>query len=337
MTQARWWHQDSPGVVACELCPRQCRLQEGETGFCGVRQASGGAIQALSYGGSSGFAVDPIEKKPLFHFLPGTPVLSFGGVGCNLACDFCQNWQLAWSLDLARLVPARPADVVALAKVHRCPSVAFTYNEPIVAAEFVLDAAAACHEANLNTVAVTAGFILEPARSDFFATMDAANIDLKGIRDTFYRRHSQASVAPILETLEHVARQGRTWLEITNLLIPGENDAEADVRDLAAWVAEHCGPHVPLHLTAFHPAHRLLEVPSTPISTLRSANTWARAEGLRYVYLGNVLGSDGSDTCCPACSEVLLRRNGFRLSESRLSRGACTACGRSLEGRFEPA
>lgn len=336
MIPARWWHRAEAGLVVCDLCPRSCRLREGQAGFCGVRRAEGGRLHALSYGQASGFAVDPVEKKPLYHLLPGSSVLSFGGIGCNLACDFCQNWRLSQGAHLSLLVPAEPASVVAMALDHGCPSVAFTYNEPIVAAESVVDTALACREAGLLTVAVTAGVIAEPAREAFFGAMDAANVDLKSLREAFYQKHCQGHLAPVLETLAHVAKQKRTWLEITCLLIPGENDGEGEVRDLAAWIASHCGPHTPLHLSAFHPDHRLLHLPPTSAATLLAARTWARAEGLHHVYLGNVQEADGSDTHCPGCGGLLIHRRGFRVLANRLAEGACPDCGTPLGGRFSP-
>lgn len=336
MIPARWWHREGADTVVCDLCPRGCHLHEGQIGFCGVRQVVDGGLRALSYGQASGFAVDPVEKKPLYHVLPGSSVLSFGGVGCNLACDFCQNARLSQGAPLSYLVPARPEAVVAKALSHRCPSVAFTYNEPIVSAESAVDTALACREAGLLTMAVTAGTIREHARETFFEAMDAANVDLKSFREAFYRKHCQGHLRPVLETLEHVARRGRTWLEITCLLIPGENDGEDEVREMAAWIATHCGPHIPLHLTAFHPDHRLLNLRSTPVATLVAARAWAQAEGLHHVYLGNVPRTGGSDTRCPTCGGLLIQREGFRVLANRLQGSTCPGCRYDLPGLFAP-
>jgi pyruvate formate lyase activating enzyme len=331
---ARWWRRVGPDRIQCELCPHCCLVKEGRTGFCGVRRMEHGEMSSLVQESTSGLGVDPIEKKPLYHFFPGSRVLSFGTLGCTLGCDFCQNAGLSRAKDAALLRPARPEELVSLARAEGCAGVAFTYNEPIVSAEWCLEVAAACREAGLHTIAVTSGYIGEAARAEFFGGMDAANVDLKSFSDAFYRRHCLGTLRPVLETLEFLAQEGKTWLEITTLIIPGENDREAEISALAAWVAQHVGPEVPLHLSAFHPAHRLVDHPRTPPDTLRRAQGIAREQGLRHVYLGNLAEPEGGTTFCSTCGLALIQREGFRILANRLADGACPSCGSVLAGRF---
>ena len=331
---ARWWRPIAPDTARCELCPRNCLLKEGRTGFCGMRRMEGGALQTLAFGATSGLCVDPIEKKPLYHFLPGSRVLSFGMLGCTLDCDFCQNAGLSRGKDPHLLRPASIAELVDIAREEGCLGVAFTYNEPIVSIEWCLEVAAACREAGLFTVAVTSGYVSGSARSEFFGAMDAANVDLKGFSEAFYRRHCGGSLQPVLETLEAIAQEGQTWLEVTTLLIPGENNGEREIVALSEWIAGHLGRDVPLHFTAFHPAHRLLDRPPTPLSTLRRARKIAQGKGLRHVYTGNVLDAEGSTTFCPGCGGKLIAREGFRILSNRLRNGRCPDCGAPIPGRF---
>lgn len=333
MKSAHWWRSIEDGRVQCELCPRGCHLSDGQKGFCQVRRAEGHTLVTDAYGVSSGFCVDPIEKKPLYHFHPESQVLSFGTIGCNLGCIFCQNWPL--SRGQARLNATRPEDIVRMAQAQDCKGVAFTYNEPIVSAEFCMDVAAACREAGLATIAVSGGYISGKAREDFFDAMDAANVDLKGFREAFYREYCAGSLAPVLETLEFLARRKRTWLEVTTLLIPGANDSEADLQAQSQWMAEHLGPDVPLHFTAFHPAYKLLDRPRTPMATLEAAREIAEGEGLRYVYLGNVRDGNAGTTWCHACGRCLIEREGFDVSFLDLKHGACPDCGEPLPGVFD--
>ncbi len=280
--------------------------------------------------------MDPIEKKPLYHFLPGTEVLSFGSLGCNLSCTFCQNWSLSRADDLSRLEASTPEAIVRTALAHRCAGVAFTYNEPVVSAEYCLEVAQACHEAGLKTMAVTAGYISGAAREAFFQGMDAANVDLKGFSEAFYHHYCGARLAPVMETLEYLARETRVWLELTTLLIPGANDTHAELEAFTAWVANNLGQEVPLHFSAFHPAHHLLDRPATPLESLQQARGIARQNGLHFVYLGNVRGPEGSTTFCPGCGAVVLARDGYRVTARNLAGGACAACGRVVPGRFAP-
>ena len=331
---ARWWREAGPGKAFCELCPHGCLLREGQTGFCGVRRFESGALKSLVFGATSGICVDPIEKKPLYHFLPGSRVLSFGTLGCTLACDFCQNASLSQEKEFDQLRPARIDDLVALAKAHDCIGVAFTYNEPIVSSEWCLEVAAAFRQAGLQTVAVTSGYISRMAREEFFGAMDATNVDLKSFSETFYKRHCLGSLQPVLETLEYLAKEKRVWLEVTTLIIPGENDDEREIRDLAEWMVSHLGPQIPLHFSAFHPAHRLTDHPRTPSFTLRRAREIAMECGLAFVYTGNILDPEGSTTFCAACGRALIERDGFQVTQNRQEENRCPDCGTHLPGRF---
>lgn len=333
MKAARWWRPMEGGRVLCELCPRGCSLAEGQKGYCQARRVEGHALVTDAYGVSSGFCVDPIEKKPLYHFHPGAQVLSFGTSGCNLGCSFCQNWPL--SRGQARLHATQPEDIVRMAQAQECLGVAFTYNEPIVSAEFCIDVALACREAGLATIAVTSGYISDKAREAFFDAMDAANVDLKGFTEAFYRDYCAGRLAPVLETLAYLARRKRTWLEVTTLLIPGANDDEQGLQAQARWMVEHLGTEVPLHFSAFHPDYRLMDRPRTPLASLQRAREIAEGQGLRHVYLGNVRDEDGGTTWCHACGRCLIEREGFEVAFLDLVRGTCPECGATLAGVFE--
>jgi pyruvate formate lyase activating enzyme len=336
---ARWWETTDDGRVRCTLCPRDCRLSEGQAGFCFVRRNEGGKLVAAAYGRSTGFAVDPIEKKPLAHFRPGSTVLSFGTAGCNLGCRFCQNWDIS----KARLAERRSEDaltpeaVVALAQEAGAPGIAFTYNDPVIWAEWAIDVADAAHAAGLFTVFVTAGFVTAAPRAELFRHMDAANVDLKGFTEQFYARRTLSHLAPVLETLEYLAKETKVWTEVTNLLIPGENDAPEETRALAAWIRDHMGVDVPLHLTAFHPDYKMTDLPPTPPSTLTRAREIAKAEGLRYVYTGNVHDPAGQTTFCPGCGTAVIARDWHDVRAVALDGSACARCGTAIAGRFETA
>ncbi len=323
------------GQVACELCPRGCRLREGQRGVCFVRSCRAGELVLDTYGRSTGLCVDPIEKKPLYHFLPGTPVLSFGTAGCNLLCKFCQNWQTSRARDWQRgSVAAAPETIAQTAQGEGCPSVAMTYNDPVVFYEYAVDVADACHRRGVRTVAVTAGYIAAQARAEFFRHFDAANIDLKGFSERFYRDLCGADLKTVLDTLIHVRARTQTWLEITTLLIPGENDGEAELDAMTRWLGANLGADVPLHFSAFHPDFRLLDRPATSPATLRRARDIARANGLRHVYTGNITDRDGSTTFC-VCGEPLITRVGYRVASSALtSTNTCPACAAPCPGRF---
>ena len=332
---ARWWHTDGDRIV-CDLCPHACRLKDGQRGLCFVRAREGDRLVLTTYGRSSGFCVDPIEKKPLYHFYPGSSVLSFGTAGCNLSCKFCQNWDISHSREMDRLADrASPEAIARAAKDAGSASVAFTYNEPIIFAEYAMDTADACHEIGIRTVAVTAGYINPQPRVDFFAKMDAANVDLKAFTEEFYRKQAGASIGPVKDTIRYLARETSVWIEVTTLVIPGLNDSDRELRDLSAWLAREAGADVPLHLSAFHPAHNVRDIPPTPAATLRRAREIAMGEGLRYVYTGNVRDEDGGATICPGCHATVIARDWYDITDHRLNPGGiCGACGHVIAGRF---
>ena len=333
----RYWQLLDDGRLQCDVCPRHCRLHEGQRGLCFVRARQDDAIVLTTYGRSSGFCIDPIEKKPLNHFLPGTPVLSFGTAGCNLACKFCQNWDISTSRAFDTLADAAtPAELADAAVRHHCRSVAFTYNDPVVFLEYAVDTAIACRERGITPVAVTAGYVCPEPRAELFAHMDAANVDLKGFSEGFYRRICAGRLAPVLETLEFVKHETDCWLEITTLLIPGLNDSDAELDALTMWVVDRLGPDVPLHFSAFHPDFRLRDRPPTPPETLSRARGIARANGVRYAYTGNVHDPEGQSTWCHACGGLLIERDWYELGAWNLdASGCCTACGEPLPGVFE--
>ena len=332
---ARYWHRLDDGRVQCDVCPRECRLRAGQHGFCYVRANEGGRLVLTTYGRSSGFCLDPIEKKPLNHFYPGSGVLSFGTAGCNLGCRFCQNWQISTARETDPLQhDASPRAIARAAHDWRARSVAVTYNDPVIFTEYAIDVAVACRELGIRTVAVTAGYVHPEARRDLFAVMDAANVDLKGFTEHFYRHLTGGRPRTVLDTLVYL-RGTDVWLEITTLLIPGHNDADADLTAMFRWVATELGPDVPHHLTAFHPAHRLRDVSNTPMATLRRARDLAHDAGLRHVYLGNVRDAEGSTTRCARCDDALITRDGYRITGYHLTPdGACPHCGAVLPGRF---
>lgn len=333
---ARWWHPLADGRIQCDLCPRDCQLHEGQRGACFVRQMQDGAMQLTTYGRSSGFCIDPIEKKPLNHFHPGSSVLSFGTAGCNLACKFCQNWDISRSKDMDRLMEeATPAMIADAARRHGADAVAYTYNDPVIFAEYAIDTALACREQGICNVAVTAGYIhAEPAR-EFFAVMDAANVDLKAFTDDFYRSLCGARLQPVLDTLSYLHHDTDCWLEITTLLIPGRNDSADEIAALSAWIARELGPDVPLHFTAFHPDWKLDDIPPTPPATLTQARRIARDAGLNHVYTGNVHDSEGGTTYCPGCHAALIVRDWYEIRRYDLDPlGQCPHCRSRLAGCF---
>ncbi|MCL4525140.1 MAG: AmmeMemoRadiSam system radical SAM enzyme [Gammaproteobacteria bacterium] len=337
MHPGRYWHQLADGRIQCDLCPRDCRLQEGQRGACFVRMREGNTMVLTTYGRSSGFCIDPIEKKPLNHFYPGSSVLSFGTAGCNLACKFCQNWDISKSREMDRLQDqASPTSIAATARSLDVKSVAFTYNDPVIFAEYAMDTADACHAVGIKTVAVTAGYIHAQPRAEFFAKMDATNVDLKAFTDEFYFKLTGAHLAPVLETLEYIVKETRTWLEITTLLIPGHNDSEAEIRAAAEWMMGHLGPDVPLHFSAFHPDYRMPDVPATPADTLVRARRVAMETGLHYVYTGNVHDQEGDTTFCPGCGAALIVRDWYQILSYHLTpEGHCPHCGHGIAGHFE--
>ncbi len=331
------WRALEDGRIECMVCPRACRLREGQRGACTVRARRGDALVLTTYGRSSGFCVDPIEKKPLYHFLPGSPVLSFGTAGCNLACRFCQNWDISKARETDVLCDAAsPAQIARTARRLGCRSVAFTYNDPAVFLEYADDVAAACRVEGIRTVAVTAGYVWGEARKHLFRHIDAANVDLKAFSEDFYRRLCGGRLAPVLDTLRYLREETAVWLEITTLLIPGENDSDAELDELTRWVVADLGADTPLHFSAFHPDWRLRDRPPTPIGTLRRAREIAQANGLHHAYTGNLPDAEGSTTRCAACGAPLISHSGYDLVRYNLDGGGrCGTCGAPCAGVFE--
>jgi len=333
---ARWWHMLDDGRMQCDLCPRDCRLHEGQRGACFVRQRTGDAMVLTTYGRSSGFCIDPIEKKPLNHFYPGSSILSFGTAGCNLACKFCQNWDISKSRDMDSLMDeASPAAIAEAAAANGAQSVAFTYNDPVIFAEYAMDVADACHARGIQTVAVTAGYIHDAPRREFFAKMDAANVDLKAFTDDFYVKLCGAHLKPVLDTLVYLKHETGVWFEITTLLIPGKNDSEAEITAMCQWIRKELGPDVPLHFSAFHPDYKMDDTPATPPATLTRARNIALGAGLNYVYTGNVHDEKGGSTWCPKCRAPLILRDWYRIDDYRVTPdGRCPDCNTPLAGKF---
>jgi pyruvate formate lyase activating enzyme len=332
-----YWQRLADGRVQCDVCPRHCKLHEGQQGLCFVRANEGGQVVLTTYGRSSGFCVDPIEKKPLNHFLPGTPILSFGTAGCNLACRFCQNWDISKSREIDTLSDeASPETIAQTAERLGCRSVAFTYNDPTVFLEYAVDVAKACRERGIKTVAVTAGYICPDPRVELYRHMDAANVDLKGFTESFYEKISGGQLQPVLDTLVYLKKNTNVWLEITNLMIPGHNDSEKETDEMTRWIVKNLGPDVPLHFTAFHPDWKMMDVPSTPPLTLIRAREIAMKNGILYAYTGNVSYEEGDSTFCPKCGEKVIGRDRYELTAWNLTdAGKCRSCGTQIPGVFE--
>lgn len=333
----KYWHKLEDGRVQCDLCPRYCHIKEGKQGFCFVRENFQGAVVLNTYGRSSGFCVDPIEKKPLNHFLPGTPVLSFGTAGCNLGCKFCQNWDISKSREIDTLADeASPETIARAAQSLGCRSVAYTYNDPVIFHEYAIDVAKACKEVDIKSVAVTAGYVCAEPRAEFYRYMDAANVDLKAFSETFYHKLTGSHLEPVLETLKYLKHETKVWLELTTLLIPGENDSEAELEAMSQWVVEELGPDVPMHFSAFHPDWKMRDYPPTPPATLSMARRIALKNGLQYAYVGNVHDPAGDSTYCHQCDALLIGRDWYELSEWNLTAtGKCQSCGAACAGVFE--
>ncbi|RDH86172.1 MAG: AmmeMemoRadiSam system radical SAM enzyme [endosymbiont of Escarpia spicata] len=333
----KYWHALEDGRVQCDLCPRFCHIKEGRQGFCFVRENRGGEVVLTTYGRSSGFCVDPIEKKPLNHYLPGTPVLSFGTAGCNLACKFCQNWDISKSRETHTLADEASPEMIARAALDLgCRSVAYTYNDPVIFHEYAIDVAQACHEVGVQSVAVTAGYVCPEPREAFYHHMDAANIDLKAFTESFYHKLTGSHLQPVLETLQYLKHETSVWFELTTLLIPGENDSESELEEMTQWVADKLGPDVPMHFSAFHPSWKMMDTPSTPLATLTLARGIAMKNGVRYAYVGNVHDPKGDSTWCHQCGELLIGRDWYQLSDWNLTpEGKCKACGAACAGVIE--
>ena len=337
----RYWHRLNDGRVQCDLCPRFCKLREGQRGLCFVRACGPDGMVLTTYGRSSGFCIDPIEKKPLNHFLPGTPILSFGTAGCNLTCKFCQNWSISKAREFDKLQDlASPAAIAQAAMQTKCRSVAYTYNDPVIFLEYAVDTAKACRERGIKNVAVTAGYICPDPRAEFYKWMDAANVDLKAFTEKFYNELCTSKLSKVLDTLKYLKHETDVWFEITDLIIPGENDSEKEIDEMTSWVVKHLGPDVPMHFSAFHPDWKMMDKPRTPKSTLARAREIALANGVRYAYTGNIHDFDGHSTYCHACNHRLIGRDWYELSDWNIRfdgnySGNCSNCGSRVAGVFE--
>lgn len=333
----KYWHTLDDGRIQCDVCPRNCKLREGQRGLCFVRANLDNQIKLTTYGRSSGYCIDPIEKKPLNHFLPGSPVLSFGTAGCNLACKFCQNWDISKSRDIDTLADAAmPEDIAKAAQSLNCLSVAYTYNDPVIFMEYAIDVAKECHKLGINSVAVSAGYTNPEPRKELYSYMDAANIDLKSFSEDFYYKITGSHLQPVLDTLVYLKKETKVWFEITNLVIPEENDSDAELEGMSEWIMTHLGPDVPLHFSAFHPDWKMMDKPSTPFMTLQRAREIALKAGLHYVYTGNVHDTVGSSTYCPNCKLPVIVRDWYQILDYRLDdTGHCSNCQTKIAGVFK--
>jgi pyruvate formate lyase activating enzyme len=330
--EGRWWEQEAGNRVHCFLCPRHCHIHDGQSGFCFIRVNRGGKLYSVGYGSPAALQVDPIEKKPLNHFLPGTRVFSMGTAGCNMGCFFCQNWDISKSRqDQVHSQAVAPDQVPLLAKKHNCPSIAFTYNEPTIWGEYVVDICREAKRQGLKTVMVTNGYITREAFHDIYDHIDAANVDLKAFTENFYGKITLTHLQPVLDTLRWLKGETDVWFEITNLMIPTLNDDPGETRRLADWILENLGPDVPLHFTAFHPDFKLQDKPRTPPETLHLARAIALQAGLHFVYEGNIY-SEAGNTNCPECGNLLIRRSWHTVETNRMSNGACPQCGYRVPG-----
>ncbi len=332
---ARWWKTVEGKTIKCLLCPRHCVLREGQHGFCFTRQNHQGSMVLNTYGKPCGMGIDPVEKKPLNHFYPGSSVLSFGTIGCNLDCSFCQNSSLSRSKNIDLYQEAvSPETIAYTAKKSECTSVAFTYNEPIVFAEYAIETAKAAHALGLKTIAVTNGYIENVSRKEFFKDIDAANVDLKAFSNTFYKELTSSSLKPVLETLLYLKKETNIWLEITNLLIPGKNDDVEELKRMCNWIVSHLDSNVPLHFSAFHPSFKMMDIPSTSLDIIQRAYEIALSEGVNYVYSGNIYYKKGDITFCPECKSELIVRNGYEIERIELKENCCFKCGHVIDGCF---
>lgn len=333
--EARWWEESKNNKLLCTLCPRYCEIGPGQAGFCYIRQNINGKLYSIGYGRPTGFAIDPIEKKPLNHFYPGTKILSFGTAGCNLGCKFCQNWTTSKAkLDDSNSIIASPEDVVLLAKRYGTPSIAYTYNDPTIFGEFVIDVANLARQENIKSVMVTAGYIDKEARKDIYKNIDAANVDLKAFTEEFYFKNTYSHINYVLDTLMWIKHDTDVWLEITTLLIPGENDSDDEIKKECDWILKNLGDEVPIHFTAFHPDFKMMNKKSTPHTTLTNAKSIALSAGIKYVYLGNVHDSKNQSTFCNNCNSLLIERNWHQINLVNLRGSKCKICGNKLSGVF---
>jgi pyruvate formate lyase activating enzyme len=333
---ARWWQTLPDGRIHCYLCPRHCHIGEGQHGFCFIRENVGGELVQLGYGRPAALAIDPIEKKPLFHFHPGSAILSLGTAGCNLGCQFCQNFDISKARSVQQSSGhMSPEEIVDLAIAHGAPSIAFTYNEPTIWAEFVIDIARAAHKAGLRTVMVSNGYITREAFFEVYQHIDAVNVDVKGFTENFYSKITLSHLAPVLDVLRWLRRETNVWFELTNLMIPGLNDAPEETNELCDWILGELGDDVPLHFTAFHPDFKMLDRERTPSETIHRARLLAQARGLKYVYEGNVVTKEGGNTVCPTCRSVIIRRSWHQVESCEVQSGRCPHCNAAIAGRFD--
>jgi pyruvate formate lyase activating enzyme len=332
---AKWWETADNGKILCTLCPRYCTIGNGQAGFCYIRQNIDNKLYSIGYGRPTGFAIDPIEKKPLNHFYPGSNILSFGTAGCNLGCKFCQNWSTSKAkLDNTNSMYASPEDVIKLAKQYDSPSIAFTYNDPTIFGEYVIDISKLAGEENINSVMVTAGYIDKNARKEVYKYIDAANVDLKAFSEQFYHKITSSHLNDVLDTLVWLKNETSIWFEITTLLIPGENDSEEELKEMCYWIVNNLGENIPLHFTAFHPDFKMLNKSRTLAKTLLTARQIAMAEGINYCYVGNVYHDEGQATYCPNCKKELIKRNWHSIVKIDLIGNSCPECGHKINGRF---
>lgn len=333
--EAKWWEPTENGKILCTLCPRYCKIGEGQPGFCYIRQNHKGKLVTLGYGKPTGFAIDPVEKKPLNHFLPGTKILSFGTAGCNLGCKFCQNWSISKAkLDDSNSLKAAPEDVVKLAKENDAPSIAYTYNDPTIFGEYVIDISKLAREENIKSVMVTAGYIDKEARKDVYKYIDAANVDLKGFTERFYWKNTYSHLNDVLDTLVWLKNETEVWMEITTLLIPDENESEEEIKSECEWILKNLGDSVPLHFTAFHPDFRMIDKERTPGYLLTRARNIAISMGIKYCYVGNVRNVEGQTTFCPGCGTALIQRDWHIVISNNLKNNRCNKCGTEIVGIF---
>lgn len=335
LKEAKWWRNTEHNKILCTLCPRYCEIGNGQIGFCFIRQNINGKLYTTGYGRPTGFAIDPIEKKPLNHFLPGTNILSFGTAGCNLGCKFCQNWSISKAkLDETNALIASPEDIVKMAKQYSTPSIAFTYNEPTIFGEYVIDISQLAHEERIRSVMVTNGYIDKDARKDIYKFIDAANVDLKAFTEKFYFEKTLSQLEPVLDTIKWLKNETDVWLEITTLLIPNENDSSEEIKSECNWILENLGDSIPLHFTAFHPDFKMRDKEATTLSTLKRAKKIADSMGIQYTYLGNTHDPESQTTFCKNCGAILIERNWHTVIIKNLVENKCSKCGAVLKGIF---
>lgn len=335
LKEAQWWELTDNNKILCTLCPRYCKIGDGQPGFCYIRQNRGGKLYTLGYGRPTGFAIDPVEKKPLNHFLPGTEILSFGTAGCNLGCKFCQNWSISKAkLDDNNALTASPEDVIKLAKEYSTPSIAFTYNDPTIFGEYVIDISKIARDEGIKSVMVTAGYIDKEARKDVYKFIDAANVDLKGFTERFYHKLTFSHLDDVLDTLIWLRNETDVWFEITTLLIPDENDSEEEIKKECSWILENLGENIPLHFTAFHPDFKMMDKDPTSPITLKRAKRIADSMGIKYCYLGNIHDPENQSTYCKTCGSVLIKRSWHTVNLVNLKNNKCMNCNSLLEGIF---